>query len=243
MIRNLAFCSLLACTAFAADPALVVDRGLPQVNLNTPAGGARSNIRWSWYDHGFVGDDFAIGRPGERWVIDAIRTWTVPGDQASDPQRLGDLYQDVRLYFGGKEGDLTPVSTVQLTAGSDETGNPDVRIAEVTSTLPYDEFGKNLRIWQVDFTGLHLQVEGGVKLRFGVWGMGRPNPDREGKTYAWFNHASNAGLSAAGQDGSDGAMLLFDGAGRFAGKFHGGGAGWDKDSDINVQVFAHQVGQ
>ena len=215
---------------------------MPQVNLNTPSGDARSNTRWSWYDHGFVGGDFAVGQPGERWVIDSIRTWTVPGSQATDPQRLGDLYQDVRLYFGGgQSSDLTPIATVQLAAGTDETSNPDVRISEVTSNLPYDEFAKNLRLWQLDFARLHMVVEGGVKYRFGVWGMGRPNPERPGKTYAWFNHGSNAGLSASGQDGADGEMLLFDVGGRFAGAFHGGGAGWDKDSDINVQVFAHRL--
>lgn len=241
MIRIVTLSCLLVWPAIAGGPSLVVDRGLPQVNLNTPSGDARSNIRWSWYDHGFVGDDFAVGQPGERWVIDAIRTWTVPGNQVADPQRLGDSYQDVRLYFRGKEGDLTPVSTVQLTAASDETSNPNVRIAEVTSTLPYDEFGKDLRIWQLDFERLHLVVDGGVTYRFGVWGMGRPNPDRPGKSYAWFNHASNAGLSAVQQDGADGEMLLFDAAGRFSGKLHGGGAGWDKDSDINVQVFAHRA--
>jgi hypothetical protein len=232
---------LLACPAFAAESALVVDRGLPQVNLNTPSGDARSNIRWSWYDHGFIGDDFAVGQSGERWVIDAIRTWTVPGNQITDPQRLGDLYQDVRLYFGGPNGDLTPVTTVQLASGSDETSNPNVRMTEANATLPYDEFGRNLRIWQLDFERLHLTVDGGVRYRFGVWGMGRPNPDRPGKTFAWFNHASNAGLGATSQGGADGEMLLFDGAGRFAGTFHGGGAGWDKDSDINVQVFAHKL--
>jgi hypothetical protein len=84
-------------------------------------------------------------------------------------------------------------------------------------------------------------VDGGVKYRFGVWGMGRPIPEREGKTYAWFNHASSAPLSASTQDGADGEMFLFDGGGRFEGAFHGAGAGWDKDSDINVQVFAHRV--
>jgi hypothetical protein len=220
----------------------VVDRGLPQVNLNMPSGDSRSNIRWSWYDHGFIGDDFTVGQPGEHWVIDSIRTWTVPGSQAIDPERLGDLYQDVRLYFGGPDSALTPVTTTQLTAGSDQTGNPDIRIMELTSSLPYDEFGKNLRVWQLDFTRLHLAVEGGVKYRFGVWGMGRANPDRPGKTHAWFNHASSASLSVSTQDGADGQMLLFDGAGRFEGVFHGGGQGWDKDSDINVQVFAHRVG-
>jgi hypothetical protein len=39
----------------AAGPELVVDRGLPQANLNSPAADYRSNIRWSLYESGFFG--------------------------------------------------------------------------------------------------------------------------------------------------------------------------------------------
>jgi hypothetical protein len=57
----------------------------------------------------------------------------------------------------------------------------------------------------------------------------------------WYNHASNAALSGARQDGADGQMLLFDAAGRAEGAFGADGHGWDKPSDINVQIFAHRV--
>ena len=83
------------------SPALLVDRGLPQANLNNTSGDYRSNIRWSLYDSGFLGDDFTVGAAGESWVIDTIRVWTVPGVHKTDPEHLGDFYQDVRLYFGG----------------------------------------------------------------------------------------------------------------------------------------------
>src|SRR5580658_4154392 len=83
---------------FAAGPALLVDRGLPQANLNNTAGDYRSNIRWSLYDSGFLGDDFTVGAAGESWVIDTVRVWTVPGVTKIDPEHLGDFYQDVRLY-------------------------------------------------------------------------------------------------------------------------------------------------
>src|SRR5579871_1477718 len=86
---------LLALPALAADPVLVVDRGLPQSNLNDAAGASRSNVRWGWHDHGFLGDDFTIGAPGEHWVIDAIRTWAVPGTAEVNLPHLGDYYQDV----------------------------------------------------------------------------------------------------------------------------------------------------
>ena len=233
----------LASGAWAADSILVVDRGLPAANLNNVSGAARSNVRWASGDSGFLGDHFMLGARGEKWVIDSIRTWAVPGLEAVDPDHLGDFYQDVRLYFGARGGDLTPVASALLSPGNDESSNPQVRITEATRAgAPlYDNFGKFLRVWQVDFSGLNLTVEGGVNHGFGVWGMGREIPGGNGHAYMWFNHASNAPLAAARQDGADGVMLLFDGSGKAAGEFTGQGNGWDKNSDINVQVFAHRL--
>lgn len=242
-LSQYAACLLIAFPALAAGPQLAVDRGLPQANLNNVSGSARSNVRWGTPEDGFIGDDFTVGAPGERWVIDSIRTWAVPGVGQTDPLHLSDFYQDVRLYFGGPNADLTPVATGTFAAGSDETGNPGIRISEVSGrhTVLYDDFGKSMRVWQIDFTGLNLPVDGGVKLRFGVWGMGKPIPGKEGKTYMWFNHASNAALSGARQDGADGTLLEFDAAGRAQGEVQVEGHGWDKSADLNVQVFAHRV--
>ncbi len=226
----------------AADPVLVVDRGLPVSNLNDASGASRSNVRWGWHDHGFLGDDFTIGAPGEHWVIDSIRTWAVPGGAGATYSHLGDYFQDVRLHIG--KGDVTPVSTAQLTAGSDESSNPNVRVTDAADSgaLMYDDFGTPLHIWQIEFSNLSLSVEGGVKYRFGVWGNGRPVPgDADGKTFMWYNHASNAALSGSKQDGADGMMLLFDAAGRSEGTHNALGNGWDKTADINIQVFAHRV--
>ena len=79
--------------AVAADPAaLVVDRGLPQANWNNAAGVAeRSNVRWTLYEQGFVADEFRLGEPGEKWVVDRIRVWAVPGAKGVDPAALGDF--------------------------------------------------------------------------------------------------------------------------------------------------------
>ncbi|MGA2722997.1 MAG: hypothetical protein ABSG79_11370 [Bryobacteraceae bacterium] len=232
---------LMGARAFPSDSVLVVNRGLPQANLNNGSGPLRSNVRWGWYDHGFVGDGFTIGSAGERWVIDSIRTWAVPGDASHLADHLGDFFEDMRLYFGGSDTGLTPVSTAGLTRGSDETSNGNVRITEATQAgaLLYDDFGASLRIWQVEFGNLNLTVQGGVPYRFGVWGMGRAVPDMEGKTYMWYNHASNAPLSGTRQDDAGGVMLLFDAAGRFEDVFNAEGNGWDKPANINVQVFAH----
>lgn len=234
----------LTWTVFAAEPTLVVDRGLPQANLNSASGDYRSNIRWSLYDSGFIGDDFTVGTVGESWAIDTIRLWTVPGVNATDPDHLGDFYQDVRLYVGNEEGGVTPSMTGLLKPGSDQISNPNILIADATGTgvVPYEDFGSNMRVWQIDFTKLNLTVPGGVKVRFGAWGLGRPVPGKADKTYAWFNAASNAPLAIAKQEGADGEMLLFTSGGKFKSTFDGKGAGWDKSSDINVQVFGHRLG-
>ena len=240
---KLLFAVTLALPLFAQSE-LVVDRGLPRINLNNASGSVRSNVRWGDIEERFLGDDFTIGAPGERWVIDAIRTWAVPGTAAHHPAHLGDAFHDVRLYFAGAKKDMTPVAAGAFTEGSDEADNPNVAISEATQNgvITYDDFGASLRIWQVEFRGLNLAVNGGESLRFGVWGLGREIPGAEdGRKYVWYNHASNASLSGARQDGADGAMLIFDGTGRFREKFQARGNGWDKDADINVQVFAHRV--
>jgi hypothetical protein len=225
----------------AADSLLVVDRGLPQSNLNNVSGAARSNVRWASGDSGFLGDHFSIGARGEQWIIDAIRTWAVPGDSV-DPDHLGDFYQDVRLYFGRSGSDLTPAASASLSLGTDETSNANVLVADATKagTPLYDDFGTFLRVWQIDFAHLNLAVDGGAVYDFGVWGIGR-DTGKDGKAYMWFNYASNAPLSGAREDGADGIMLLYDGSGKAAGEFTGQGNGWDKNSNINVQVFAHRV--
>ena len=233
----------LASSAWAADSMLVVDRGLPLANLNNVSGAARSNVRWHNDDGGFLGDDFVIGAPGEKWVIDSIRTWAVPGLQDFDPDHLGDFYQDVRLYVGDSGASVTPRASAALSPGSDETGSADITISEATraGAALYDEFGAPLRIWQIDFAHLNLVVDGGARYSFGVWGMGRAISGEDGKAYRWFSHASNASLSGARQDGADGVMLLFDGSGKALGGFSGQANGWDKTSDINVQVLAHRL--
>ncbi len=192
----------------AAEPRLAVDRGLPQINLNNVSGNSRANVRWSGEGNGFVGDDFTIGAPGETWVIDSIRTWAVPRISVTSSKHLGDLYQDVRLYFGsGASSALTPVISTTLSEDSDESENANVTISELTQTgaVPYDDFGTSLRIWQLEFQ-LNRVVKGGTKYAFGAWGMGRAVPGKEDKIYPWFNYGSSALHSATQQDGADGTL-------------------------------------
>jgi hypothetical protein len=230
----------------ASTATLAVDRGLPQVNLNNVSGPSRSNVRWANDEDGFLGDDFTLGAPGEIWVIDAIRTWTVPQIPVTSSMHLGDLYQDVRLYFGSmSDPAITPIVSTTLKHGTDEADSNSVKIREETGAIAYDDRGTSLRIWQLEFR-INTVVSGGEKYAFGVWGMGRSvsekgATEKSPELHLWFNHASNAPLSAARQDGADGLMLMFDGAGRFKGTFDSNGSSWDKSSDINVQVLAHRV--
>ena len=228
----------------SGQDAPAIDRGLPKANLNNAASDAsRSNVRWSLFNRGFAGDDFFLGQDGERWVIDKIRVWAVPGTQSEDPPNLGDVYQDVRLYFGDDGGALTPVLSGRLKRGGNQTNERRIRITDAAAegVLPYDDFGLMLRIWQIDFSGLDLAVEGGRKYRFGVWGLGRPVVGKENKIYPWFTHGSNAALSEARQDGADGRLLTFDSSGSSDGEFDSNGNAWNKSSDLNVQVFARRV--
>ena len=233
------FCLL---PVFADDaPQLVFDRGLPTANLNNAGGDSnRSNVRWSLYAQGFVGDDFSIGQPGEKWVIDSIRTWTVPGVAGEDPIAMGSYFQDVRLYFGTEDGGLSPVRAGRLAADSNITDNAGISIREA-DTARYDEFGAMMRVYEIEFKELNTAVEGGKKYRFGAWGLGRDVPGQEGKAYSWFAYASNAQRSETRQDGADGRMLLFEPSGNFAGDWDSNSKAWNKSSDVNVQVFAHKV--
>jgi hypothetical protein len=242
MYRSFVLTFVCLLPALADDaPQLVFDRGLPAANLNNAGGDSnRSNVRWSLYAQGFVGDDFSIGQPGEKWVIDSIRTWTVPGVAGKDPIALGSYYQDVRLYFGTEEGGLSPVRAGRLAADSNTTDNDGISIREA-DVARYDEFGAMMRVYEIEFKDLKTAVEGGKKYRFGAWGLGRDIPGQEGKAYSWFTYASNALRSETRQDGADGRMLLFEPSGSFAGDWDSNSKSWNKSSDVNVQVFAHKT--
>lgn len=221
--------------AFSVDPsALMVDRGLPQANWNNAAGVTeRSNVRWTLYEQGFVADEFRLGEPGEKWVVDKVRVWAVPGARGVDPAALGDFYSKVQLFVGPAEGDLKAIASADLAPGSNE-GSGNVRILDgVMEGAPlYDDFGAHYRIWQLDFENLKLAVEGGQTYRFGSFGTGRDGQ-------AWFTHGANAAKSSSRQDGADGKLFLYDTTGKFASEYVAGGKAWNKTADLNVQVFAH----
>jgi hypothetical protein len=143
------------------------------------------------------------------------------------------------LYIGSAADGLTPLVSGRLERGSSVTDNASIRLTR--TRIPYDEFGREYRVWEVEFTDLHIEVRGRETQRFGVWGLGREIPDSNGKSYSWFNLASNAALSDSAVAGSNDQLLMFDTAGNFRGSFDSTGKGWDKPSDINIEISARRI--
>ena len=238
--------SLLTCvavTAFVgfaglAQAALIVDRGLPDQNLNNAAGADRSNVAWAFNGEFLAGDDFSLGAvaPGNRsWRIDRISVWQIGGNPT-----LGDKFDSISLFLGRDDGSsVDKVSTANLAGNA--TDNGDVTVSQVTypgtGTTYQGSSGTFLNMWQVDFDNLGLYDPGSY-----LFAMGGEGPDDP----LTFNHASNAALSGTPQQGADNRYRWFSGTGANASITPGGfidsnGNGWDKSSDINIQVFAQQV--
>lgn len=223
---------------------MVIDRGLPNTNLNNSAGADRSNVSWSNGNDYVSGDDFTIGTAGQKWIVTGIRTWT-PAMSV-----LGDEYSDMSLYFGN--GSIHKIKYGTLSRGSSINNNTDIvySTASYLSSPPVSYYeggrGKQYTIWQTDFNNLHLVVNGGKKYYFAVDATPTDSNDY------WFNHASNKDRSGSQQQGSDNRWLAWDknnldttpfvcdSMGEMRNICDGG---WDKSSDINVQVFAVQVRQ
>ncbi|AOX01960.1 hypothetical protein BJP34_23265 [Moorena producens PAL-8-15-08-1] len=227
-----------------AQAEMLFDRGLPTENLNNVSGANRSNLRWTTdaQNQGFSGDDFTIGNVEDTFVIDTIRTWMVPGLSIGDPDNLGDWFESLTLLTGlAAEDDISPLASATLDPNSNVTSNPDITITQVpyldAAGSIYDNFGDLVNIWQIDFKNLKWTIEGGTTYNFGVRGVGREIPEISGLFYPWYNHASNAALSGSPQDGADNLYLLFDASGNLVDIVDTNGKGWDKSSDINVQIF------
>lgn len=95
--------------------------------------------------------------------------------------------------------------------------------------------GDFYQLYEVAFTGLDWQVPGGAKYRFAVRGVSRGAPAPLGY-YPWMNHASNAALSGSPQDGADSYYLVFDASGKLVESVDSSTSGWDRTSNINVQI-------
>jgi len=249
---RIVLCSLLLVGASLCSQAQLFDRGLPTANLNNAAGANRSNVAWGFgYEAGegnnewFTGDDFTLpaNSPGKVWRVTKIRIWAVAGAAGDPGFKLGDRYYNVTLYGSGGHGAVVPIKSGDIAPGTNTalipgttTANPDITFTPVqyAGGLDYQTgSGAFAQIWQTDFVNLDWLVPGGRPIRFGVHGLVYDNVNR-----VWFNHASNAALSGSTQDGADDLMRDFyvHNLQSGDGTWDSDGYGWDKSSDINVQV-------
>lgn len=256
MKRTLILAVVLVLTASAAaQAAMIVDRGLPGSDLNNAAGTSRSNVSWAFVEKDqFVGDDFTLPGSAPSWRVDTIRTWFVGFDAIHDAdltndEFLGDWYKDVSLYVGPVGSSLNRVSLGNFVSGSDSTSNPDVVATRVQynsgigTEIDYQgNSGGYYTIVQIDFGNLNLNYLAGTKLQFGVHATGITGDGDDTFDIA-FMHASNAALSGTTQEQADNLYRWFQqdaspATATFQGILDSNGSGWDKSSDINVQVEA-----
>lgn len=239
---------LPVCLVGASLPggALLVDRGLP--SRSTPSSPA--TVRVGWPANGvYIADRFALGRPGELWVIDKVRVWAVPGLEVGRPGALGDLFEKITL-LGGIESETqpatpqqaalvcachgpVPIAATAVSRGSSASQDSHVVLTPVTSAdgASFNESGRLLSVWQVDFQDLLWNVPGGVNLQFGVYGAGLPQAGGKSKR-VWFNLASHVSGEHELRLFETGGSPVVPAAGALPG---------DKSLGINVQVWGHRT--
>ncbi|MEM7629988.1 MAG: hypothetical protein AAF356_11300 [Planctomycetota bacterium] len=240
--------ALFALAAGAAHAqTLVFDRGLPDANLNNAANANRSNVAWGYGQSGSpftTGDDFTLGATGDAtntvWRVDTIRMWIIAGAAGDSGFDLSQRYNDAQLYVKNGAAATTLAQSGNFIAGSNNTDNADISISAVQYAGGQDyqtTTGPLAQVWQIDFTNLNLIVNPGDAVEF--YAFGEAIDPASG---VWFNLASNAALSGTTQDGAD-DLYRFLQVDNFAntGAVDSNGNGWDKSSDLNVQVFATAV--
>jgi hypothetical protein len=222
----IATCFLGACLLCLAAPrlhaqTLLVNRGLPTANLNNAAGSDRSNVAWEFVndpsdltDYWLVGDNFT-NTTSESEYISTIRLWTV-GDTAPVSPAL----------WGGLDG---------TTIGIASTSASITNVTYADGSLYQGTSGSYIPIQQLDFS-VNLTLGAGQTYDFFLDGT----PDDPASIP--FVHASNAALSGSPQQGADDLMLFgYVTGGSITpvdmGSWDSNGDGWDKSSDVNVDVF------
>lgn len=209
---------LASAAAQSAYAGLLIDRGLPTANLNNVSGANRSNVSWAFGadtsgNIWVVGDTFTNTKTFN-YHIDTIRVWTTGSYDPASLKLLGGL--DGSASFG-------TLSTSVVAAPTTYAGGAGY---QTTS-------GGTSPITQLDFAVSGLTLAPGQTYDFFVAGM-------QGSTPYVFTHASNAAKSGSPQDGADDMMLagiLSGGSVSSVETWTSAGNGWDKPSDLNVQVF------
>ena len=229
-------CVGLMSAGTAGAATLLFDRGLPTINLNNAAGSNRSNVAWADSETSATPSEYWL--PGDNFTLSSnsqvsdIRVWIV-GAGATAP---GYLPTGISLLGGNAGGTISTISTTYTYTS----------VTYPSSTETYQgSSGAYSNIYQVDFS-TNLNLAAGQTYDFFVNQPYEYVSSTIGYANA-FLHASNAALSGSTQQGADGVFLWLDVNGNaqtvqtwYSGT--GGGtsgfpAGWDKNSDANVQVF------
>lgn len=245
VLKSAVLLTLLAAATTAASADIVVfDRGLPTANLNNSAGANRSNVSWgfgAWTPTYYSGDDFTLGGAGQ-WNISTVRVWANVGDLGS-LTALEDRFSSISLY-GGSGPTLVNLMSGATTGNSTNNSNISITAVTYAGGANYQGTGGTFsNIFQIEFNNLDWLVNGGEKQHFSVAGV-----DKGGQPYSpFFMHASNSALGGAPADGADQLYSAFFDNGANGLVFDGSinsadlGMGWDKSSDINVQIQASVV--
>jgi hypothetical protein len=261
-MRSLIAVAMLATSLQAGT--VLFDRPLPVDNLNNAAGSNRSNVAWAdvpgdnttfnWS----YGDDFTLGTTGQSFSVSSLTLWVI-GDSAHSS--FNSIFSSLSL-LGGPIGSTTSnsgacsemtsgafpclnasgignISTVD-TAGSDA----NVAISQVTYNggLNYQSVsGTDRNIYQVTFQNLNWAIDGGTDYAFFLTGV--PGTVGNGGVSPYLS-ASNAARSGNTQEGADDLLweLAQNGSSAVAmEQWDSAVIGWDKSSDINVQISGTDV--
>ena len=199
--------ALTLASSLSAD--VIFERALPTANLNDAAGANRSNIAWAPGDSTYIlGDDFTLASDS---VVNSLSVWEVSNNGIPTTE-----FGSLSLYAGA-DPHLSLISSIyssSLVSGYQYQGS---------SGAFYD-------VYKITFSGLNWSVPGGVLYDFGIGAT----PGTQSSLYL---HGSNAALSGSTQDGADGLYLGFTGPPyTLAYVIDSNGNGWDKSSDINVEI-------
>ncbi len=243
MILKAPVAALILASAAAHAAPVVFDRGLPTANLNDSFGASRSNVAWGSNQATppkYTGDDFTLA--AGTWNISTVRVWAVIGLTSNNSASLiADRYSSISLYGGGAGNSLTNLMSGNTTGNTTDNANITIKKVQYAGGENYESFGNLLNIFEIDFNNLNWTVTGGELQNFSVAGL---DNTAETTFRPFFMHASNAAAGVAPADGADNLFKEFvqNGANLdFVSTVNSNGNGWDKSSDINVQIEANAV--
>jgi hypothetical protein len=228
----LAACTIGVIGAGPAKATLLFDRGLPTANVNatdpiTHAEAAnRSNVAWGdSAPTNSIGDSFSLSVDS---LIDTVTVWVVDNNATPPPATAYELWLGKDVTPGA--GSTATVSTVATSAS--------VTAATYSNGQTYQgSSGNFINLYKVVFD-LGSTWEASGDYAFGVSGLASTGYVPPLTTP--FLAASNGPLSGNPQTGYDGYYYGFTDTGAMASGYPSNsalpGGGWDKSSDINVQV-------